>query len=197
MHVSGDYAYAHTYDTVVVINISDPAAPYFAGTIGPETYSGGVVTIGDLILLANRAGIIVVEAHFTCGPAQGDDPDHDAICGDDDNCPEVANWDQGDGDEDGVGNACDNCLAFANPGQSDADSDDLGDECDTVAAADFDGSDRVDGFDLVPFAFAFGSRCGDEQYSLRFDIEPRGTSECWIDGMDLVILAAYWAQIVP
>ena len=78
------------------------------------------------------------------------DADGDGVCGDNDNCPAVANPTQTDADGDGLGDACDacpndaandadadgvcgdvdNCPAIANPTQTDADGDGLGDACD-------------------------------------------------------------------
>ena len=67
------------------------------------------------------------------------DPDGDGIAGVCDNCPTVANVDQGDTDGDGVGDACDNCPDLANPQQADADTDGLGDDCDPCTDTDGDG----------------------------------------------------------
>ena len=58
------------------------------------------------------------------------DVDGDALCGGDDNCPNVPNPDQADEDHDGVGDACDNCPKIANRGQDDSDQDGAGDACD-------------------------------------------------------------------
>ena len=58
------------------------------------------------------------------------DEDNDGVCGDVDNCPDVANSTQVDSDEDDIGDACDNCPLFFNPDQADRDRDGVGDVCD-------------------------------------------------------------------
>jgi hypothetical protein len=90
------------------------------------------------------------DACDSCPNDADNDIDGDGVCGDVDNCPNVANAGQNDGDADGVGDACDacpndanndidgdgvcaevdNCPTVANPGQSDSDADNLGDACD-------------------------------------------------------------------
>jgi hypothetical protein len=58
------------------------------------------------------------------------DADGDNVCDGADNCPAVANSDQGDADMDGKGDYCDNCPVTENPDQIDSDGDGLGDPCD-------------------------------------------------------------------
>ena len=58
------------------------------------------------------------------------DSDGDGVPDDEDNCPTVANPNQGDLDGDGLGDLCDNCPDVANPGQDDVDEDGVGDLCD-------------------------------------------------------------------
>jgi len=64
------------------------------------------------------------------GRCCGDD-DGDAICSDEDNCPDDYNPDQNDSDSGWVGDACDNCPDDYNPTQADNEGDGLGDDCDT------------------------------------------------------------------
>ncbi|NIV48381.1 MAG: hypothetical protein GWN46_17075, partial [Gammaproteobacteria bacterium] len=87
--------------------------------------------------------------------------DGDGVCGDVDNCVEVANADQldangnglgdacefgGDADADGLPSAADNCPEVANPTQQDLDEDGLGDACDD----DDDGDGAPDATDCAP-----------------------------------------------
>lgn len=58
------------------------------------------------------------------------DGDGDDVCDGVDNCPAVANPDQGDADMDGKGDYCDNCAVTENPDQIDSDGDGMGDPCD-------------------------------------------------------------------
>ncbi len=59
-----------------------------------------------------------------------DDVDRDGYESDFDNCPFIANRDQGDSDGDGIGDACDNAPLVANPDQGDMDGDGVGDLAD-------------------------------------------------------------------
>jgi len=54
-----------------------------------------------------------------------------------------------------------------------------------VLAGDVDFDCRVDGFDLVTFAWGFGSEAGDERYQRRFDFNKDDV----IDGVDFAMLA--------
>ena len=102
----------------------------------------------------------------------GSDGDGDGRVDTCDNCPAVANADQGDGDDDGVGDACDpcagdpnvsdsdgdgrcsdpvacpagcdNCPFSANPGQGDGDGDGIGDACDRCPTASDPGQEDTD-----------------------------------------------------
>jgi hypothetical protein len=50
---------------------------------------------------------VCLEPGGTCQPAGGGDPDGDAVCSADDNCPGVSNPGQSDVDDDGLGDVCD------------------------------------------------------------------------------------------
>ncbi len=77
----------------------------------------------------------------------------------------------------------------------DYDSDGYSDTCETGAwLADLNNSGRVDAFDLVLMAWSWGTRCGDERYDARADLDREGTSACWIEGSDLSILASSWGK---
>jgi uncharacterized protein (TIGR03382 family) len=99
-----------------------------------------------------------VDADGLCD-AGDPDADGDSVPNEEDNCPLVANTDQGDADSNGIGDACssdadgdtiansaDNCPLVANTDQLDTDGDDIGDACDT----DDDGDQVLDGADNCP-----------------------------------------------
>ncbi len=75
------------------------------------------------------------------------DEDQDALCGTDDNCPEVPNEDQLDEDMDGVGDVCDNCPKIPNRAQTDADADLRGDACDRYLCVPDGAGEICDGLD--------------------------------------------------
>jgi beta-glucanase (GH16 family) len=99
---------------------------------------------------------------FTTGTL---DDDGDRVPDEIDNCPFIANPDQGDNDRDGAGDVCDadddndgvadgvdNCPFDANSGQEDWEGDGLGDVCDPDDDNDgvLDGDDVCDQSDLSP-----------------------------------------------
>ncbi|MEY4949968.1 MAG: hypothetical protein RL698_2179 [Pseudomonadota bacterium] len=76
------------------------------------------------------AGAFVLINGDSCpGDPAPTDVDGDGVCGYLDNCPTVANADQGDMDGDGIGDACDNCVDFANTDQADTTGNGVGDAC--------------------------------------------------------------------
>ena len=86
----------------------------------------------------------------------------------------------------------DNCPDAHDPQQVDIDSDGIGDACETGAPlADADHSGRVDGFDLVRLARAFGSSSGEAAYDPAVDLDRDDD----IDGDDLALLAASFGRL--
>lgn len=55
---------------------------------------------------------------------------------------------------------------------------------------DIDGSGRVDGWDLLRLAFAFGTQIGDERYDPGADVNLDAT----VDGSDLAVVASHFGQ---
>jgi hypothetical protein len=86
------------------------------------------------------------DASDACPADPANDADGDGDCGDQDNCPDVANADQNNTDGDPHGNLCDNCPANPNASQSDVDGDGLGDACDS----DADNDTVANGSDTCP-----------------------------------------------
>src|SRR5262249_54890060 len=104
----------------------------------------------------------------------------------------------GDHDGDGVDDLSDNCPTVPNPSQANADGDALGDACEdermnaNVAGSGVSGN-RIDGAVLFVLLRGFGSHFGDAHFDPLVDLD-RNLS---IDGSDLAILAAVWAEEVP
>jgi hypothetical protein len=65
--------------------------------------------------------------------SSGNDRDHDGVPDAADNCPDLANPDQGNEDGDMFGDACDPCPPIANNMPSDSDNDGVADACDPHA----------------------------------------------------------------
>ena len=78
----------------------------------------------------NTRCIYAIEHLYDCDGDWANNADGDALCDEEDNCPDNANTSQSDSDDDGVGNACDNCYSVYNPDQLDTDGDGEGDACD-------------------------------------------------------------------
>ena len=81
--------------------------------------------------------------------AVDDDRDGDGVKNDADNCPDLANADQGNEDGDARGDACDLCPQLAAEGaalDADGDADGVGDACDPHATTPGDALVRFDGF---------------------------------------------------
>ncbi len=110
----------------------------------------------DLAFQGDADGDHVGDACDACPQDPSNDVDVDAICGNSDNCPFVANADQIDGDQDQVGDACDNCLTTVNTSQADPEADGVGSACDNCpqtanpSQADADGDLDGDACDECP-----------------------------------------------
>ncbi len=98
------------------------------------------------------------------------DADGDGVGDADDVCPTVADPAQADLDGDGVGDRCDNCAFDPNPDQRDTRGDGFGNVCDP----DFDQDLLVEEDDLERLAEAFGTRRGEPDFELHFDLDGDG-----------------------
>ncbi|MCB9850925.1 MAG: hypothetical protein H6817_09515 [Phycisphaerales bacterium] len=86
--------------------------------IGASTESSSnaadyALTTGAAVF-TNNAGDAFTLTTLQCPDDPENDADGDRICGDADNCPQVANFAQTDSDNDGAGDACDVCPNDAN-----------------------------------------------------------------------------------
>ena len=94
-----------------------------------------ITCFANLHAVANTFG--GTDANGDGTPDHCQDPDHDGVLGEMDNCPQTANPEQVDRDQDGRGDKCDNCPMRPNRDQLDTDADGIGDLC--CADPDVDG----------------------------------------------------------
>ncbi len=76
MQVSGHYAFLCGFAGVVVVDVSNPAAPVMAGSIGATAYTGGIALKDDLLVLSNQIGISVLR--LGAAPVARGGPDLDS-----------------------------------------------------------------------------------------------------------------------
>jgi hypothetical protein len=126
-----------------ISELGDAAGLTYAWDFG-DGASATTATVEHTYTSAFTSGVTVTLTVTSASGAEGSatvtvvvnledqDPDHDGVDNEDDNCPMIYNPSQADADGDGFGDACDNCPDVYNPdGQSaDADNDDIGDDCD-------------------------------------------------------------------
>ncbi len=138
-----------------------PGLSWSGGAIGGTTTTAGtwtvVVTISD-----GNGGSATQTITFVVSNPIPTDTDSDGVPDSSDNCPTVANGDQGDMDGDGIGDVCDldkdgdgypnttdNCPEVHND-QADSDGDGIGDVCDNQDNGDDDGDGVENHADLCP-----------------------------------------------
>ncbi len=120
----------------------------------PVTFLSGITFGGSFQLDADEDGS--GDACDLCPLDPQNDADGDGLCGNVDNCPDFASFDQTDTDGDGVGDVCDNCPQTRNTNQTDFDGAGLGDTCDNCRSApnpgqaDGDGDEVGDACDNCP-----------------------------------------------
>lgn len=79
-----------------------------SGALSTTNAGDYVITIEPAVFVSN-AGDAFMVAGLQCPNDPDNDADGDHVCGDEDNCPDVANSDQTDADGDGAGDLCDVC----------------------------------------------------------------------------------------
>jgi len=147
-------------------NLTTNNLPLYIGHIYKaydDTYAHFFNGLMDDLRIYNRV-LSEAEIHELYGG--NPDLDNDGISDDEDNCPNIANPDQGDADGDGSGDVCDvcpndenndadgdgvcgnvdNCPTVANSGQEDFDGNGIGDVCDE----DLDGDGVINQWDTCP-----------------------------------------------
>lgn len=100
-----------------------------------------------------------------CGseePVRPPNQDNDHIPDEQDNCPEVTNYEQNDTDGDGLGNACDNCKQTPNIDQANRDGDAYGDACDVCPTLYSETRDNVDVSQWDTDRDGIGNGCDDD-----------------------------------
>jgi len=94
-------------------------------------WQGDTIGSTDSIILTMDANmeVVAVFEEDTVFEDLIEDEDGDGVSDEEDNCPQMSNFDQIDLDGDLWGDVCDNCPEIYNPGQEDDDNDGQGDAC--------------------------------------------------------------------
>jgi N-acetylmuramoyl-L-alanine amidase len=125
------------------------------------------------VTLFNGCGAYTAQRSYPLGVAcwySTPDADGDDVPDDCDNCPSLANSEQGDSDGDHIGDGCDNCSGVSNVAQVDYDSDGDGDLCDNfptvtnAAQTDTDSDGFGDACDNCPSTHNTNQQDSDEDY---------------------------------
>ncbi|MFT7580642.1 MAG: hypothetical protein ACI9MR_002315, partial [Myxococcota bacterium] len=153
--------------TVTALALGDCPATFGTDTIEVTgRLADGALRIRYTAQASDPSGNLTEEP---CSFDFGADADADGIVDEADNCPLVANTDQGDGDGDGVGDVCDNCADLNTSNLTDSDGDGVGDLCDD---ADADGVLEMD------------DNCPDTPNAGQEDVDQDGTGDACDDVVD-------------